>query len=117
MFTRGDHPEVVTTGDGTSFQHTALTATSFVDTSFDGVVTVGETFVAGGLAPLLAADRPALWLSKDGQSWSPLLVDGWLAIAEVSINNVSEASGHVVVSGIRDGAPTVFSVAFEALPA
>jgi hypothetical protein len=108
---------VVTTTDGSTFRHTALTADRFTNTTFDGVVTVGERFVAGGLAPLLAADRPALWLSTDGQKWSPLLVDGWLAIAEVSIDNVSVAAGHVVVSGIRDGAPTVFSLAFEALPA
>ena len=55
-------------------------------------------------------------MSTDGIAWSPLLVDGWLAIAEVSINNVGVAADHVVVSGIRDGAPTVFSVAFTALP-
>ena len=116
VYTRGDHPEVVTTTDGTTFRHQALTADSFANTTFDGVVAVGERFVAGGLAPLLGANRPALWLSTDGIAWSPLLVDGWLAIAEVSINNVGVAADHVVVSGIRDGAPTVFSLAFTALP-
>ena len=115
VFTDGDLPAMISTTDGATLTRVDLSDPAFVGSRFDGVVAVGRRFVIGGVSRLRGADRPQLWISDDGVRADPLIVDGWAAVADEIVNGVALAFGHVVVSGTRNGQPTVWAVPESAI--
>ncbi len=108
--TSWDQPAIWTTTDGAIWQREALPA-DFTDAQFAGVAAVGTGFVltgsTGGVQPTCCVTgnsdtTPAAWVSPDGMTWEPAIVDGAAAAVGDQIRAVYVGSAGMVAWGGRD---------------